>query len=187
MFLPYLAGERCPHPDPGARATLHGMSLGTTYPDLARAVLEGIVAGLAECADRIRAADVPLSRVRVTGGGTRSPFLMGLLASALNLPIETAAIDEGSAYGAALLAGVAAGWAPDATGMAERWKRPGEGFRPSADEHAALEEVKARRLELYGGIRRGEEEGTQGPRDPGTKGPRDQGMKKEEGEKGMRE
>jgi len=152
VFLPYLAGERCPHPDPGARATWHGMSLGTTYADMARAVLEGIAVGLAECADRIRSAGVRMDRVRVTGGGARSAFLMGLLASALDMTIETQAIDEGSAYGAALLAGIAAGWAPDAAGVARSWERPGEIYRPQDEQRAALEEVKARRLEVYGGV-----------------------------------
>ncbi|MBN2491218.1 MAG: xylulokinase [Planctomycetes bacterium] len=153
LFLPYLAGERCPHPDPTARATFHGMTLGTDYADLARAVVEGIVVGLAECADRVRAAGADLRRVRVTGGATRSPLLMGLLASALGCPVETAAIDEGSAYGAALLAGLAAGWAPAVDSMAARWQRPGEPFHPRDRESAALEQVKARRLALYRGIR----------------------------------
>ena len=125
------------------------MSLGTTYADMARAVLEGIAIGLAECADGIRAAGARMDRVRVTGGGARSDFLMGLLASALDMTIETQAIDEGSAYGAALLAGIAAGWAPDAAAVAAYWERPGEVYTPEREEHAALEEVKARRLGLY--------------------------------------
>ena len=149
IFLPYLAGERCPHPDPEARATLHGMHLGTTYDDLARAVLEGIVTGLADCADRIEQAGNALAEVRVTGGGTRSPFLMDLLASALNRPIEIAAVDEGSAYGAALLAGVGAGWAPDVPTMATQWDRPGEPHEPTADLAAELAEVQKRRRALY--------------------------------------
>jgi len=128
------------------------MSLGTSYADMARAVLEGIAVGLAECADRIRAVGTPLDRIRVTGGGARSAFLMGLLASALGMTIETQPIDEGSAYGAALLAGVAAGWAPDAAGVARKWERPGEVYEPRDDLRAALAEVKARRLELYGKI-----------------------------------
>jgi xylulokinase len=156
VFLPYLAGERCPHPDPGARATWHGMSLGTSYADMARAVLEGIAVGLAECADRIRAVGTPMDRIRVTGGGARSAFLMELLASALDTTIETQPIDEGSAYGAALLAGIAAGWASDAAGMARNWERPGEVYEPEDDLRAALDEVKARRLELYGRLRRDE-------------------------------
>jgi xylulokinase len=149
VFLPYLAGERCPHPDPRACGTLHGLRLDTGFAEVARAVLEGIAIGLAECADRVRRAGVRPTRVRVTGGGTRSPLLMSMLASALDTEIEITAIDEGSAYGAALLAGVAAGVAPDPGAMADAWERPGDTFTPEDDSRDALAAARERRHETY--------------------------------------
>lgn len=149
VFLPYLSGERCPHADPQACATLHGLRLDTGFADAARAVLEGVAIGLAECADRVRAAGARPARIRVTGGGTRSELLMSMLASVLDAEIETAAIDEGSAYGAALLAGVAAGFAPDPASMADAWDRPGDEFAPDPEQRGALVGARERRAEAY--------------------------------------
>ena len=73
-----------------------------------------------------------------------------MLATALDAEIETAAIDEGSAYGAALLAGVAAGFAPDPASMADAWDRPGDEFAPDPDVADGSGELLDLMLELNG-------------------------------------
>jgi xylulokinase len=109
-FLPYLAGERTPHADPHARGALIGLSLQHDRGALVRAVLEGVAGGLRDCADLVTALDTGHKRVgRASGGGARSRLWLTIVASALELPIERLAVEEGAAFGAALLGGVAGG------------------------------------------------------------------------------
>jgi xylulokinase len=108
-FLPYLAGERTPHADPDARGAFAGLSLRHDRGALTRAVLEGVAFGLRDSLDLLRELGVTPERARVSGGGARSPLWLRIVASGLGLPLERTAVDEGAAYGAALLGGVAGG------------------------------------------------------------------------------
>jgi xylulokinase len=112
-FLPYLAGERTPHADPGARASFTGIGLRHDRGALVRAVLEGVAYGLRDSLDLLRELGVAPERARVSGGGARSELWLRILASALELPLERPVVEEGAAYGAALLGGVAGGVWPD--------------------------------------------------------------------------
>jgi xylulokinase len=110
-FLPYLAGERTPHADPDARGSFTGLSLRHDRGALVRAVLEGVAFGLRDALDLVGCAE-PTPLGRVSGGGARSETWLRIVASVLELPLERTAADEGAAYGAALLGGVAGGvWA----------------------------------------------------------------------------
>ena len=108
-FLPYLAGERTPHADPSARGAFVGLSLRHDRGALVRAVLEGVAYGLRDSLELLRALGVEPRAARVSGGGARSGLWLRILASVLDLPLERTAVEEGAAYGAALLGGVAAG------------------------------------------------------------------------------
>jgi xylulokinase len=119
-FLPYLAGERTPHADPDARGAFVGLGLRHDRGALIRSVLEGVAFGLRDCLDLIREIDVDATQARVTGGGARSELWLSIVASVLELPLTRVKVDEGAAFGAALLGGVAAGvWEdPDAAAAA---------------------------------------------------------------------
>ena len=108
-FLPYLSGERTPHADPHARAAFAGLTLRHDRGALVRAVLEGVAYGLRDSLELLRELGVDPRDGRVSGGGARSELWLRILASVLGLPIRRTGADEGSAYGAALLGGVAAG------------------------------------------------------------------------------
>jgi len=108
-FLPYLTGERTPHADPDARAAFTGLSVRHDLGALVRAVLEGVAYGLRDSLELLRELGVDPQAGHVSGGGARSRHWLRILASVLGLPMRRAATDEGSAYGAALLGGVAAG------------------------------------------------------------------------------
>jgi xylulokinase len=112
-FLPYLTGERTPHADPDARGSFTGLSIRHDRGALVRAVLEGVACGLRDSLDLVAGlgSDAP-ERGRASGGGARSELWLKIVASVLELPLERIAVEEGAAYGAALLGGVAGGmWA----------------------------------------------------------------------------
>ena len=108
-FLPYLAGERTPHADPDARGAFTGLSLRHDRGALVRAVLEGVAFGLRDWLDLVAELGAAPEIGRVSGGGARSELWLQIVASVLELPLERVAVEEGAAYGAALLGGVAGG------------------------------------------------------------------------------
>jgi xylulokinase len=114
MFLPYLTGERTPHPDPLARGAFVGLTVRHTRAHLARAVLEGVAFGLKDGFNLIAEAGLPSRiEVRVSGGGARSALWKQILADVLGATLVSTNSTEGAAYGAALLAAVGAGVYPD--------------------------------------------------------------------------
>lgn len=111
LFLPYLSGERSPHPDPSARGAFVGLTLAHDRRHLTRAVLEGVAFGLRDGLDlMIDAGMPPPSQIRASGGGTASALWRQILADTLDAEIVTVSTTEGAAYGAGLLAAVGAGW-----------------------------------------------------------------------------
>jgi xylulokinase len=110
-FLPYLSGERSPHPDPLARGAFVGLTLGHDRRHLLRAVLEGVAFGLRDGLDLMVAAGMPApAAIRASGGGIASPLWRQILADVLDAELVTVNTTEGAAFGAAILATVAAGW-----------------------------------------------------------------------------
>ena len=112
-FLPYLAGERTPHADPDARGAFIGLSLRHDRAAMVRAVMEGVAYGLRDSLGLLTQLGVRAERGRASGGGARSRLWLRIVASVLGLPLELTAVEEGAAYGAALLGGVAGGVFPD--------------------------------------------------------------------------
>ena len=114
LFLPYLTGERTPHPDPLARGGFVGLTVRHSQPHMTRAVLEGVAFGLRDSFELMTAVGLSrVEQVRISGGGARSPLWRQILADVLGSELVTVNTEEGAAYGAALLAGVGAGIWPD--------------------------------------------------------------------------
>jgi xylulokinase len=114
QFLPYLSGERTPHPDPLARGAFIGLTVRHKRSHMTRAVLEGVAFGLKDSFTLIQNAGLgEIRQVRASGGGTKSLLWRQILASVLDAELVTVNTTEGAAYGAALLAGVGAGAWPD--------------------------------------------------------------------------
>ncbi|MFQ5857669.1 MAG: xylulokinase [Anaerolineae bacterium] len=109
LFLPYLTGERTPHPDPNARGVFFGLTLRHGKAHLTRAVLEGVTYGLRDSLALMRELGLSIEQVRASGGGARSELWRQILADVFNTEIVTVNVTEGAAYGAAVLAGVGAG------------------------------------------------------------------------------
>jgi xylulokinase len=130
LFAPYLAGERTPHADPGARGAFVGLSVRHDRGALWRAMLEGVAYGLRDSLDLLRELGARPESGRVSGGGARSELWLRILASVLGLPLETTESEEGSAFGAALLAGIRVGVFADADDAVARCVRPQRRIEP---------------------------------------------------------
>ena len=136
-FLPYLSGERSPHPDPLARGAFVGLTLAHDRRHLARAVMEGVAFGLRDGLDLMTAAGVAMpSQIRASGGGTASPVWVQILADVLGAEIATVSTTEGAAYGAGLLAAVGAGWFDTVTEATAACVRATPVAAPGPDEGA---------------------------------------------------
>lgn len=108
LWAPYLMGERTPHLDPAARAILAGLTASHTRAHVIRAILEGVAFSLRDTFTIFEEIKVPVSKIRLGGGGARSPLWRQIQADVYGQEVETVAAEEGAAYGAAILAGVGA-------------------------------------------------------------------------------
>jgi xylulokinase len=109
LFLPYLSGERTPHLDASARGAFFGLTARHGLSHLTRAVMEGVTYSLADCLQLMVELGVKVSQVRAVGGGARSRLWRQIQADVYGIPVHRTTVDEGPAYGAALLASVTAG------------------------------------------------------------------------------
>jgi xylulokinase len=157
-FLPYLQGERTPHADPDARGAFAGLSLRHDRGALVRAVLEGVAYGLRDSLELLRELGVEPTVGRVSGGGARSELWLRIVASVLGIPLERTAVEEGAAYGAALLGGVAAGRFTDANEAVEACIRVRDTVEPDAGWARVYDEGYARFRSLYPALRGLEEQ-----------------------------
>jgi xylulokinase len=112
FWVPYLMGERTPHLDPNARAALLGLTASHTRGHIIRAVMEGVAYSLKDTFTIFNEMQIPVTSIRLGGGGARSPLWRQVQADVYAHEVEIVAAEEGAAYGAAILAGVGAGaWA----------------------------------------------------------------------------
>jgi xylulokinase len=102
-------GERTPHLDASARGGWIGLTAKHTRADLIRSILEGVSYSQKDCLEIIEQMGVAATSVRFSGGGARSEFWQQMLADVLAKPVAVLENQEGSAYGAALLALVGTG------------------------------------------------------------------------------
>lgn len=106
-FLPYLMGERSPHNDPSARASFIGMSMDTSRADMLQAVFEGVAYGLRDSLEVARSLGAAPERTTICGGGAKSPLWRKIVANIMDMKVDTVEVEEGPAYGGAILAAVA--------------------------------------------------------------------------------
>jgi xylulokinase len=149
IFLPYLAGERTPHADPDATGAFVGLTLRHNRGALTRAVLEGVAFGLRDSLDLTKELGGTPELGRVSGGGARSALWTRIIASVLELPLEPVAVDEGAAFGAAILGGVAADVWPDVDTAVQQTVKPKAPIEPVAEWIEPYREQRERFQALY--------------------------------------
>ncbi len=133
FFLPYVMGERSPHNDVNARAAFIGMRPDTTRGEMTLAVLEGVAFALKDCAEVARSNGIEIKSTRICGGGARSKLWRKIIANVLNIPVESPIIEEGPAYGAAMLAMVGAGEYESVQAVSDALIKISETVLPKAD------------------------------------------------------
>jgi xylulokinase len=134
FWLPYMMGERTPHLDPAARGGWIGITAKHTRADLIRALLEGVSYSQKDCLDIVEGLGVPVDSVRLSGGGARSAFWRQLFADVFAKRIVTLTSQEGSAYGAAILAQVGTGAYASVPEACKSMIREAESVMPRAQE-----------------------------------------------------
>jgi xylulokinase len=103
-FLPYFDGERLPNL-PNGCGMIHGLnSSNTNCHDIARALIEGIVVGLAQGMKRLVDLGIRADELRITGGGTKSATMRQIVSDIFGLPVMGFKVGEGAALGAAIQA-----------------------------------------------------------------------------------
>ena len=153
LWAPYLMGERTPHLDPEARAALIGLTADHTRAHVIRAILEGVAFSLRDTLSIFAELGVPVHAIRLGGGGARSPLWAQIQADVYGQPVTTIEAEEGAAYGAALLAGVAAGAWESAAAACDAVVRAARVVEPDAGAMAALERQYARYRRIYPALR----------------------------------
>jgi xylulokinase len=150
LFLPYLTGERTPHPDPLARGAFVGLTVRHTQAHFSRAVLEGVAFGLRDSFELMKSAGLTaINQVRASGGGTKSPLWRQILADVLKAELVTVNTTEGAAYGAALLAGVGVGAWPEVEAACESCIKVTGSTKPQPQQVATYEQLYAHYRQLY--------------------------------------
>jgi xylulokinase len=150
LFLPYLTGERTPHPDPLARGAFVGLTIRHNEGHMLRSVLEGVAFGLRDSFELMKqAGQKEIRQVRISGGGARSLLWRQILADVFGAELVTVNTTEGAAYGAALLAGVGAGLWPDVDSACQATVRLTGSTVPQPAQQAAYEKYYALYRQLY--------------------------------------
>jgi xylulokinase len=163
IFLPYLSGERTPHADPDARAAFVGLAASHGRGVLVRAVLEGVAYGLRDSLELLAGLGERPSSARVSGGAARSTLWLRIVASVLGIPLERPAVEEGAAFGAALLAGVSGGAYASVGEAVDAAVTIHDIVEPHLDSQAAYEGGYGRFRALYPALRATE---ARSPADP---------------------
>src|SRR5439155_7768469 len=153
IWLPYLQGERTPHLDPFARGALVGLTARHDRAHLVRAVLEGVVFSLRDGVEIMRGLGVRLDQVRATGGGARSRLWRQMQDDELEADVVSVNAQEGPAFGAALLAGVAVGLYPSVEAACDATIREVERLSPDAERAGRYRDAYAVYRGLYPALR----------------------------------
>ncbi|WP_062203589.1 FGGY-family carbohydrate kinase [Aureimonas sp. AU12] len=123
LYHPYISetGERGPFVDADARASLLGLSAGHRFPDILRAVVEGLGLATRDCYAAM--GEMP-AELRMTGGAARSRALRAVLSACVGAPVRVSAREEAGAAGAAMMAAVAIRAYPDMDACIGEWVTP---------------------------------------------------------------
>lgn len=148
-FLPALSGAMAPRWVPSARGCFYGLSLGHERGHMARALLEGCAFAMRDVVDRLTELGVPAGAIRLVGGGARSRTWSQIRADLLGRPVEVSGVVDACPVGAAMLAAVAAGLAPDPIAASSAAADAAEVIEPDPRRQAAYQDAYGRYRDLF--------------------------------------
>lgn len=149
IFAPYLTGERNPHPDPLARGAFVGLTLRHGLPQMVRAVMEGVAFGMRDQVELLRTQGVHPTSAVVSGGAANSPVWRQLITDIMGIPLYTVNTQEGSAFGAAIMAAVGGGVYKDCKEASAVMVRKVDEFQPNPEGVAEYERLYPIFREVY--------------------------------------
>jgi len=149
LWAPYLMGERTPYLDSAARGMLVGLTASHTRAHVIRAILEGVAFSLRDTLTIFQEMEVPITRIRLGGGGARSSLWRQIQADTYGRPVETVAAEEGAAYGAAILAGVGVKTWSSVDEACESVVRVAQNIDPHSEHSLVLEKAYAAYRRIY--------------------------------------
>jgi xylulokinase len=147
--MPYLSGERHPHPDPLARGGFVGLTLRSQLSHMARAVMEGVAFGMRDNLELLRARGVQPATAAVSGGAAQSNLWRQIITDIAGIPLYTVNSTEGAALGAAILAAVGAGAWPDVPAACAELIQTVDVTEPAVDGAADYERLYPIYRRLY--------------------------------------
>jgi sugar (pentulose or hexulose) kinase len=155
LFLQPYWSPGLRHPGPEARGAIIGFSDVHTRAHIYRAMLEGLAYALREGAERTsQRSGVPITELRVSGGGSQSNAAMQLTADIFGLPASRLHIYETSGLGAAIDAAVGLKLHPDFSTAVSRMTHVGESFEPNPQTHRIYDELYQKvYLQMYDKLR----------------------------------
>jgi len=153
FWVPYLMGERTPHLDPNARAALIGLSASHTRAHVIRAIMEGVAFSLKDTFTIFDEMKIPVTSIRLGGGGARSPLWRQIQADVYGREVEIVAAEEGAAYGAAILAGTGAGAWKSVEQACDAIVRVAKRIAPNAQDSAAMQKAYQTYRKIYPALR----------------------------------
>jgi sugar (pentulose or hexulose) kinase len=144
MLQPYWTpGIKVPGPE--AKGAIIGFGDVHTRAHMYRAILEGLAYALREGKERIeKRSGVPITELRISGGGSQSDAAMQLTADIFGLPTARPHVYETSGLGAAIDAAVGLGWYPDFASAIAGMTRIGRVFEPDANNHRVYDRLYQR-------------------------------------------
>ncbi len=153
LFLPTLSGSTAPRWNDRMRGCFAGLALNHGPAHLARAVLEGCAYALRDIVDRLAVLALAEEEIRVVGGGARSPLWLQIKADVTGRPVRSVQSGCAASSGAAMLAGVAAGFFCDLSDAAARCVRlAAEPIMPRAQTAEVYADAYSAYRRLFDGI-----------------------------------
>ena len=145
LWLPYLMGERTPHLDAQARGMWFGLTAGHQRAHMIRSILEGVAFSLRDSLEIFKEIGIPVTQIRASGGGSRSFLWRQIQSDIYGKELVTLRTSEGSALGAALLAGVGA----KTYASVEESAKEAIQVRERMSPHSANMEIYDRQYQVY--------------------------------------
>jgi xylulokinase len=153
LWAPYLMGERIPYLDPHARGALVGISATHTRAHVIRAILGGVAFSLRDTLTIFAELKIPVEPIRLSGDGARGSLWQRIQADVYGMPIGVLEVEEGPAYGAALLAGVGVGARPSVEKASDATVRVSKRIEPSPENVALMNRQYVAYGKLYPALR----------------------------------